>query len=310
MGWHRATRQERRVDPLHGTHGTEVEGAWVAGAGVGFDGLWGVGWVNYYNRYPGHYLSKTLLLTLEQDGAYGRLMDWYYSEERAIPHEKRHTIGRCQSKKERDAIDFVLREFFVRSEDGKTWVHERIEKELAKAAPKIDAARENGKMGGRPRKEKPSGFPENNPVGFQNETQNKPSTKAPQTPYTIQEQEQETSRTPTNPEHPGTPAGSACALLKQAGCPRVNPSHPNLLAALSEGVTAEALLDTYRENPTATNPFAWAIATARSRHAEGTLAVNTRPSASSGKPPIAQNFSEKTYTGTPDDELPAYLRSA
>ena len=34
------------------------------------------------------------------------------------------------------------------------------------------------------------------------------------------------------------------------------------------------------------------------------------PARAAGKPPIAQNFSAKTYTGTPDDELPAYLRSA
>jgi uncharacterized protein YdaU (DUF1376 family) len=113
-------------------------------------------------------------------------MDWYYSEERQIPHDKRYTIGRCQSARERSAVDFVLNEYFRR--DGDTWIHDRIEREIAKSAPKIDAARENGKRGGRPRKVKPSGFVENNPVGFSNETQNEPSAKAPQSPISNQEQ--------------------------------------------------------------------------------------------------------------------------
>lgn len=37
--------------------------------------------------------------------------------------------------------------------------------------------------------------------------------------------------------------------------------------------------------------------------------VREGPPRAGGKPPIAQNFSAKTYTGTPDDELPAYLRA-
>jgi uncharacterized protein YdaU (DUF1376 family) len=136
--------------------------------------------MNYYSRYPSHYLSKTLLLTLEQDGAYGRLMDWYYSEERQIPHDKRYTIGRCQSSKERAAVDFVLGEYFYR--EGDCWMHDRIEREIAKSATKIDAARSNGQKGGRPRKNKPIGFGENNPLGFSKETQSEPITKAPQSP--------------------------------------------------------------------------------------------------------------------------------
>jgi uncharacterized protein YdaU (DUF1376 family) len=147
--------------------------------------------VNYYNRYPSHYLAATLHLTMEQDGAYGRLMDWYYSNERPIPDSKRTVIGRATTRKERSAIDFVLNEFFDRTEDGTGWIQKRIESELSKATPKIEAARENGKKGGRPPKQKPSGFPEKNPVGFQNETQTEPSAKAPQTPIYIQEQEQE-----------------------------------------------------------------------------------------------------------------------
>src|SRR3546814_9605673 len=44
-----------------------------------------------------------------------------------------------------------------------------------------------------------------------------------------------------------TDAGRACRLMRDAGCPSTNPSHPDLLAALAEGVTPETLGDTARE---------------------------------------------------------------
>ena len=67
-----------------------------------------------------------------------------------------------------------------------------------------------------------------------------------------------------------TDAGRACLLMRQAGCPTTNPSHPHLLAALGEGVTSETLGDAAAEGVSLgkSNPFTWAIATARSRHAE------------------------------------------
>jgi len=70
-----------------------------------------------------------------------------------------------------------------------------------------------------------------------------------------------------------TLAGRACLLMRQAGCPTTNPSHPDLLAGLAEGVTPEAYADTVTEGlsraPPVAKPFAWAITTARARHAEG-----------------------------------------
>lgn len=217
--------------------------------------------MNYYNRYPAHYLAKTLLLTLEQDGAYTRLMDWYYAEERGIPHDKRYTVARCQGKREREAADFVLNEFFELV-DG-LWIHDRIEKELTKAAPKIDAARENGKRGGRPRKEKPSGFQNENPMGFQNETQQKPNAKAPQTPYTNNKSEIDMH---------ATPAGECAIAMRQAGCISLNPSHPDFLAALDEGVAPKEFADAVEEAKgrgiSGAGLFTYAIGIARTNHAK------------------------------------------
>ena len=76
-----------------------------------------------------------------------------------------------------------------------------------------------------------------------------------------------------------TDAGRACLLMRRAGCHSTNPSHPDLLAALKEGVTPETLGHTVAEglarSPPITNPFAWAIRTARNRHAAGAAPTNT-----------------------------------
>lgn len=151
--------------------------------------------VNYYSRYPSHYLAATVELTMEQDGAYTRLLDWYYSRECAIPDNKRYVIGRATVRKERAAIDYVLSTFFDHDVELGVWRQERVELEISKAAPKIEAARENGKRGGRPPKNKPTGFPENNPLGFSNETHEEPSAKAPQSPREEQKQKKEREKT-------------------------------------------------------------------------------------------------------------------
>lgn len=76
-----------------------------------------------------------------------------------------------------------------------------------------------------------------------------------------------------------TDAGRACLLMRQAGCHSTNPSHPDLLAALAEGVTPQELADTAAEgltrSPPVAKPFPWAIQTARSRKAAGATPTNT-----------------------------------
>jgi len=76
-----------------------------------------------------------------------------------------------------------------------------------------------------------------------------------------------------------TDAGRACLLMRQAGCHSTSPSHPDLLAALAEGVTPEELGDTAAEgltrSPPVAKPFPWAIQTARSRKAAGATPTNT-----------------------------------
>lgn len=89
----------------------------------------------------------------------------------------------------------------------------------------------------------------------------------------------------------GTEAGRACRLMREAGIGiGLNPSHVDLLAALDEGVTPEVLRDCAREavELRKRNPFAYAIAIARGRRAEGAREVATGPPRPVGKGKTAQ----------------------
>jgi uncharacterized protein YdaU (DUF1376 family) len=118
--------------------------------------------MNYYEHHLGDYAKDTGHLTMLEHGAYRILLDRYYSTEEGIPAAQAHRLARARSDEERQAVDAVLEEFF-NLVDG-VWINGRAEEEIARAQVKINAARENGKKGGRPRKsaaetqQKPTGF--------------------------------------------------------------------------------------------------------------------------------------------------------
>lgn len=138
--------------------------------------------MNYYERHLGDYAKDTAHLSMIEHGAYGLLLDRYYGTEQGIPEDQAHRVARARSKEEKQAVDAVLAEFFTLTNG--VWINARSEEEIIKAQGKINAAKENGKKGGRPKKvilasenitqEKPSGLL----MGSENITQE----KAHQTP--------------------------------------------------------------------------------------------------------------------------------
>jgi uncharacterized protein YdaU (DUF1376 family) len=120
-----------------------------------------------------------------EHGAYTLLLDRYYVTEQGIPKEHIYRVAHARTPAEKKAVDRVLREFFYLAEDG-LWKKSRCESELESIRSRIAAARENGKLGGRPksqqnqRSDKPTGFNSDNPsetpgfpAGSENETQPK-----------------------------------------------------------------------------------------------------------------------------------------
>lgn len=121
--------------------------------------------MNFYKRFIGDIQAKTGGLTLAEFGAYDRLLDHYYSTEQPVPAKEVYRICRAMSASERAAVDEVLSRFFVL--EGGGWVQDKAEQQIAKAQPLIEAARSNGKKGGRPKKPitqpEPSGLSKHNP---------------------------------------------------------------------------------------------------------------------------------------------------
>lgn len=124
--------------------------------------------MNYYRRFPGDYARDTRHLSFAEHGAYAILLDVLYSTERPLPRDPKETgrIVGARDARELSVVEGVLREFFT--ETSKGWTHKRVKKEISLYKSKICAMRENGKKGGRPRKQTES-------KSFFSEKQNKPS---------------------------------------------------------------------------------------------------------------------------------------
>lgn len=146
--------------------------------------------MNYYPHHIGDYITATAHLTMVEDGAYRRLLDLYYSTEKALPSDRKaiYRLSRARTKEEQSAIDIVLEEFFLDTEEG--WFHSRCDEEIEKARVLAERARANGKKGGRPPKAKPSDNPDKtqsvisglankNPEETQDEPRDNPTPKPP-----------------------------------------------------------------------------------------------------------------------------------
>ena len=136
--------------------------------------------MNYYEHHLGDYARDTTHLTALEHGVYRLLLDRYYTREEGIPEDQVYRVALARTDDERAAVDAILGEFF-KLVDG-LWINNKCEEEIEKARIRIDAAKKNGKRGGRPKnnpdetQQKPSGLS----LGTPDETQ----LKAHQTPDT------------------------------------------------------------------------------------------------------------------------------
>lgn len=113
--------------------------------------------MNFYNRFIGAIQRKTSHLSMAAFGAYDRLLDWHYSQERPIPLEVTEQWRICGAVTAEDQaiVARILPEFFKCTPEG--WIQERAAEEIPKAQARIAAAKKNGKLGGRPsKKDKPA----------------------------------------------------------------------------------------------------------------------------------------------------------
>jgi len=101
--------------------------------------------MNFYPFHIGDYASATRHLTWEEDLAYRRLIDAYYTREAPIPLDKRqaYRLVCASTNDQREAIDSVLGEFFIETEQGYT--HNRCDEEIAIKIAKSEKAARSAK---------------------------------------------------------------------------------------------------------------------------------------------------------------------
>lgn len=108
--------------------------------------------MNYYKRHLGDYARKAGHLSMLEHGAYNLILDAYYDREVAPTRAEAVRYARARTPAEIAAVETVLAEFFNEREDGRFY-QSRVEDEFIEAAAQADKNRENGKRGGRPRKQ-------------------------------------------------------------------------------------------------------------------------------------------------------------
>lgn len=103
------------------------------------------------HHYPFHasdYMMCTAHLSLEEDAAYRRVLDLYYTTESPIPNDNRAVSRRLRVSEV--LLASVLDEFFFLHENA--WHNKRCDAEIAAYQAMKERNASNGKLGGRPLK--------------------------------------------------------------------------------------------------------------------------------------------------------------
>lgn len=123
--------------------------------------------VNYYPHHIGDYLRDTAHLSALEDGTYRRLLDLYYASEKPLVLDFIWLckLVRAREDSEREAVHEILRQFFEKTPEG--WRNKRADLEIRLSYQRAKVARQNGKLGGRPKTQRViSGLAKPNPPGL------------------------------------------------------------------------------------------------------------------------------------------------
>lgn len=225
--------------------------------------------MNYVELHIGDYEKATAHLTACEDGMYGRLIRRYYDTEAPLPLDLKalQRLVRARSKDEKEAVETVLEEFFLKDIDG--WRHKRCQEEIERYHEKrLKAQRSANARWNRC---------DGNANASDDVMRTHSEGNALQSPDTI---------TRAEIERPATPAGEAAMAMRQAGCISLNQSNPDFLAALEEGVTPKELADAVnscKSEVSGAGLFKYAVKVARTNHSRAAATITT-PTARAGPP--------------------------
>lgn len=108
--------------------------------------------MHYYPFHVSDYIHDTAHLTNEEDLAFRRLLDLYYTQEKPIPNKTHEVARRIRMAKQENAVQTVLEEFFDFDMEKNQWHHKRCDETIAAYQAKAERNRQVGKLGGRPKR--------------------------------------------------------------------------------------------------------------------------------------------------------------
>ena len=108
--------------------------------------------MNYIEFWIGSWLKKTKGLSLLEKGVYFDLLISYYSEELPLPvdYKELYDLCGCKTKAERVAVVKIADRFFP--VQGMYRHNKRADEEIESVFRRSRSSRENGRLGGRPKK--------------------------------------------------------------------------------------------------------------------------------------------------------------
>lgn len=215
------------------------------------------------------YLGDTSLLTTEQHGAYMLLLMAMWKAGGVLPDNDaklasaaKLTPGRWRGMRE------TLRPFF-RSNGKGGLLQKRLMIELQRAEQRADAGQKGAKK--RWRNDSEVDGESHGELGSERAGETvanavaKPMAESCSPPKPIPTEKEEPDGSPSS-VGAGALASEACKAMRAAGLPTANPSSPELLTMLEQGMTVPELVAASVKaiNGHATNPFQYALTVARS----------------------------------------------
>jgi len=107
--------------------------------------------MHHYPFHVGDYIRATAHLDIVEDCIYRRLIDLYMETELPIPNETQQVMRRLRLGSSGLILETILKEFFTLETDN-CWHNSRCDQELLEFKRLAEVSRNNGKLGGRPKK--------------------------------------------------------------------------------------------------------------------------------------------------------------
>lgn len=174
--------------------------------------------MNFYPFHVGDYTLRTAHLDPLEDLAYRRLLDLYYVNEEPIKGDAAAIARLIRMRSNAAEVAVVLSEFFEDTPDG--WRHGHCDEVIAQYQARARQAAENGKRGGRPKKQtKPDPQPDGGQPASDSSTTENPEITQPVINANPDETGSKTNQEPITKNQTDTHTHNAGAMPAEPGAP-------------------------------------------------------------------------------------------